>query len=257
VELIRGLGRNVITSEEQRTMRCEQIRRELHEAHRPEEPLSPGIQAHLDRCLRCRAAHLELVALRRSLSGLEAPALPGGFELALRQRLRDVQRARVAELSSSAPARRRSVLLPVALVASVLLAIGAVTGLVVTRLGGSDGAEQSAQHYSLQLSIQTTHDHPEALFDVQLPHGVALTSAAASSLGKGTPVQWRSQLRAGRNEVELPLVVREPGAVRVEIHVGGRSLATTVHLSAQAAASGRPIVVAWTLDGGEPTEVVQ
>lgn len=237
-------------------MRCEQIRRELHEAHRPEEPLSPGIQAHLDVCPRCQAVHLELVALQRGLSGLEAPALPGGFELALRQRLRDVQSARVAQ-SASAPARRRSVLLPVALVASVLLAIGAVTGLLVTRLGVVGETEQGARHYSLQLSIRTTQDHPEALFDVQLPKGVALTSAAAASLGRGTPVQWRSHLRTGRNEVELPLVVREPGAVRVELRVGGRSLATTVHLTAQAAASGRPIVVAWTLDGGEPTEVVQ
>ncbi len=231
-------------------MRCQQVRRELHEAPRPEEPLSPAIQAHLQTCSRCRETHLELVALRRGLHGLKAPELPAGFELALRQRLREAQRPRQA-------AARRRWMLPIALAASVLLAIGAGTALMLMRIDGTGGSvPASAQHYSLRLSIRTAKDHPEALFDLQLPRGVVLSSAATASLGGGALVQWRSRLQAGRNELELPLVVREPGAVRVAVQVGGRSLATTVHLTARAAASGQPIVVALTFDG-EPAEVLQ
>lgn len=234
-------------------MRCEQVRRELHQTARPEEPLAPELLEHLDACAVCRGVHLELVALRRGLQGLEAPPLPDGFALALRQRLKRADAGR-------ATAPRRS-WLPIALAASILLAVGAVTALTLSYLDDPQGGPGEAGHqlHALRLSIGTPVDHPEALFDVRLPPGVALTRAAARSLGEGPVLRWRSRLRAGRNAIDLPLVAREPGPVRIEVRVGGRSLATTVELAARADRSQRPLVVALELRApeGEATEVLR
>jgi hypothetical protein len=237
-------------------MRCEQVRRELHQTARPEEPLAPELLAHLDACPACRGVHLELVALRRGLQGLEAPPLPDGFALALRSRLKRADAARTAR--SAAPRQQRW--LPIALAASILLAVGAVAALALSYLDEQPEVPGAAGHqlHALRLSIGTPVDHPEALFDVRLPPGVALTRAAARSLGEGPVLRWRSRLRAGRNAIELPLVAREPGSVRIEVRVGGRSVATTVELGARAERSRRPIVVALELHlEGEATEVLR
>jgi hypothetical protein len=246
-------------------MKCDEARHELHQAARPEQGISAALDKHLRSCAGCQAVREELIQLREGLRQLPAPPVPEGFELALRRRLKseadDLQRAGANQAGGQVKGTARTSwtrrLLPIAAAASVLLLLGALTSFSILRLRAQDSGS-TGQAFALHLSVEAAEEQRDALFDVQLPPGIRLTPVAARAVpGSGPTVRWRSHLRPGRNEIDLPLLVEGPGALRVALRAGGRSLATTVQVGAASASRPGVVLVAWRLEAGSPKEVRQ
>jgi len=147
-------------------------------------------------------------------------------------------------------------LLPIAAAAGFLLVISALTSFVVLRLS-AQGSGGTGQTYALHVSVEAAEEHRDALFDVELPPGIRLTSAAPSQCrhradrALAQPPQTRPQ------RDRSPLLVDAPGALRVALHAGGRSLATTVQVGTLSASRPGSLLVAWRLEGSSPKAVRQ
>jgi hypothetical protein len=103
--------------------------------------------------------------------------------------------------------------------AVVLLSVGGLW--VATRWRG--GHEERFTYHQLRLVIRSAEEHQEVLFDVDLPEGVRLLPAAGDLMGRGRTLQWRSAIRQGVSEVDLPLVAQQAkGQLHVRLRSGGR-----------------------------------
>jgi hypothetical protein len=244
-------------------MSCADTQRELHEARPIGMVTTVAAREHLAGCRACQQVQQELFLLGGALRSQPAPDLPPGFALSLRRRLAE-EPALSAETprSRSAPrSRRRWIYASCAAAAVLLLALGSVL-LYQTRTGSSVGDRAALGYHRLHLSVSARQSHPEALFDVTLPEGVRLDPAAGAALGEGQVLRWRSALRPGLNEVDLPLVARQlPARVEARITVSGKSVSRAVVIAGpapRAAAAESPLQLALALDEDpQPREVVR
>lgn len=211
-------------------MTCKEIQRQLHGAQQPEVELSAQTEAHLSRCTDCQRVRQDLLALRGALQVMPPPVLPDGFELSLRRSLAQAATHR----EQGRPARSRGktlVAAAAALAAMVAVVLGA--SLWLARQPAAPSIEVA--HYQLQLSIVSQQDHARALVDIELPAGVRAEPSVARLLGGNGQLRWQSQLGAGINEIDLPLIAR-PGSVsevKVRLTVGGRTVTSSVSLAAR------------------------
>lgn len=192
--------------------------------------------------------------MRESLRGLPPPALPAGFDATLRKRL--VTEAREADRRAAREGSRWSLGrwfgLGAALAAAGVAAL-VVGGSVLRQAPVTQPAVQDS-HYRLHLSVRARGEHPAALFDVELPAGVAVPEEAVAVLGDGAVLRFEGALRRGLNEIDLPLRVRGGVAasrsVRVRLSVGGHHASAVVQLGGQRATrvTATPMVrVAWVV----------
>jgi len=207
---------------------CGDVQRLLLEAPRPGDPLEAAAQAHLAECERCRALRSQLV-LVDDATREAAPELPDGFALSLRRRLRE---HRAAEAQPAAVPERRRSRTPIVLAAAAVVLVAAGVATLTARWSGD-----KATYQRLHLAVQATQDCDEVLFDVELPDGVKPMPGLPEAIGRDRTLQWRSQLRAGANDFDLPLVAqRRTGEVQVRLRLGEKTWTGTVSL---AAAQGR------------------
>jgi len=241
---------------------CEQTVAYLSQAPRPEDDtaLPSRIRAHLGQCAACRQLLSDLQILRSNLAELELPALPTGFELSLRRRLKEAaaeaSRASVAAAPdpvkpATGEGQPRSWLRGVrwTAAAAVLLVI---SGLLLWRAIEGQG---EVRYYRLVLSIQTLENQPRALFDVDLPPGIRVVSGLESILGADQALRWVSPLKQGENRFEIPLESRSvSAAISVRMVVDGKSYPSRVRLNGSRAA-GRAdcslLQVAWVVGSRE------
>lgn len=211
--------------EKSRATRCEELRQRLLEAHDVGDSLPVELEAHLEACDECQIFRSQLLLLDNATRA-QAPELPEGFQLSLRRRLNE---------KAGRGSSRKGWLRPLAAAAAIAVVVGAVV------LAGrwSTDSERRPTYHRLQLSIQSTRDLEEVLFDVDLPRDVRPLSATSQALGAGQHLRWRSAVRRGTNELELPLVARTTtGSVRVRLTAGGQTWTKTVEIGPGAPSAG-------------------
>jgi hypothetical protein len=236
-------------------MRCAEVQKLLNEEPQPGSVQLPEVEAHLEQCPDCRAIRQELVGLRAVLRTLQPPALPEGFDLELRRRLvaesKQQQRDASRRASRWSLSRREKVM---ALAASVLLVL---SGVVIWRALVPGSTQEPVSYHRLHLAVSAAQIHEGALFDIELPGGVELVPEAGVALRSAGTLRWKSDLLPGRNEIDLPLVVRGtgvPGPIHARLTVEGRTFRSEVDLEASGRASLRApgevkvVKVAWLLD---------
>jgi hypothetical protein len=217
---------------------CRDVQRLLLEALSPGDLLDGVAEAHLEQCARCRALRAQL-QLVDGVTREQAPELPAGFELSLRRRLREHramttpgQRADEQQPAAGGTRRRSRAPIVLAAAAVVLVAAGVVT--LAARWQGGTG---KVTFHRLHLAVQATQDCEEMLFDVELPEGVKPLPGLPEAIGRDRSLRWRSPLRAGANDFDLPLLAQHRrGEVQVRLRLGDKTWTSTVSL---AAAQGR------------------
>ena len=238
--------------EESATSRCAQVRQALLEVLHPGESLPAPLQDHLQRCPGCQRLRSQLVLLDE-VAREQAVELPEGFEISLQRRL---QQTAARQARQPAAGSRRRGRLVFAAAAAVLLSVAAIW--LATHWHGT-GGDVPPTYHRLRLAIQATEEHPEVLFDVDLPDGVSPLAGTGELIGRGRSLQWRSALHRGLNELDLPLMARRPrGQVRVRLSAGGQHWTAGVafdaaHASLDPAAPGHEheVRLALVLTAGE------
>jgi anti-sigma factor RsiW len=234
-------------------MTCAEVQKLLHD-----EPghLPADATRHLQRCRSCQIVQQELLLVKDLLRQAPPPALPDGFELALRRRL-------VQESRAMRPVARRWVQAAVAMAAALAVVVGA---MLVWKLRQAPTEKAPTptmmptvamvSYHRLHLSVQNRAALPEALFDVELPDGAALVGGLDNELGGGRVVRWRSDLLPGINAIDLPIVLRQaqPAAVKVRarLFAAGKTFVTQATLrpgalSRRDGAPLKPIKLAWVI----------
>jgi hypothetical protein len=232
---------------------CAQVRERLLAARRLDQSLAGELESHLASCEACRARHAELVLLDE-VARAQAPALPEGFELALRRRLQARAWAAAESERGAAPAARRLPRLALAAVAAVLLAVGA---LLLAPRWTSTPRDAAESYHRLRLSIESAADLAGVHFTLELPDGVRLLPATFAALGTARGAAWRSEVRKGLNEIDLPLVARQrAGVVRIALRAQGRTLTREVRLEGRSASRAAPLLVAWVIDDARSSGIV-
>lgn len=213
-------------------MSCSQVQQTLREVS---DGLPAELEAHLQGCETCNTVRQNYVALCGVLPELPAPPLPGGFELDLRRRLKEVQpevQHEVHEAGDDAPAqdeqsdplkipRRRSLPLALAAAAALILVLGA---WLLLRSGEPTTSHSptppQVSYHRLRLDVATPHGEDPARFEIRLPAHVRLAPRAGDALLHTQRVlRWQSQLRPGRSSVDLPLVARVDREVVVQVRL--------------------------------------
>lgn len=185
------------------------------------------------------------------------PALPNGFELALRRRL--VQESRSMQPAS----KQRWVQRALAMAAALAVVLGGLLVWKLTQAPTQKGpaptvapAIAMVSYHRLHVSVQNRAAVPEALFDVELPEGAALVGGLDNELGGGRVVRWRSDLLPGTNAIDLPIVLRQaqPAAVKVRarLFAAGKTFVTQAtlrpgSLSRRDSAPLKSIKLAWVI----------
>jgi hypothetical protein len=238
-------------------MRCVDVQRSLRGL--PDcGPEPPEVQEHLAQCVDCTTVLKNYVLLRAALEELPAPAVPDGFELSLRRRLKaeatrcdgeatrgdgeaaggdgEVDGELDGELGGERdgdselirPSRRWR--LP-ALAAAAILVVAAGAWLLLR----STGSDPVVSYHRLRLAARTARPCP-GVFEVRLPRGTRLVPEAGDALVRGGTLRWRSRLEAGISTFDLPLVTRADDddaplpAVSARMTVEGRTYTATVRL---------------------------
>lgn len=239
-------------------MQCVEVQKLLNEEPQPGSVQLPEVEAHLEQCPDCRSIRQELVGLRAVLRTLQPAALPEGFDLKLRRRLvaESKQQQRVGKKASSrwSLSRREKLM---ALAASVLLVL---SGVVIWRaLVPGSVQEEPVSYHRLHLAISAVQAHEGALFDIALPGGVELVPEAGAALRAAGTLRWKSDLLPGRNEIDLPLMVRGgvTGPIHARLTVEGRTFSSEVALEARGGRASlrapgkvgvKVVEVAWLID---------
>jgi hypothetical protein len=142
-----------------------------------------------------------------------------------------------------------------ALAASVLLVL---SGVVIWRALVPGSTQEPVSYHRLHLAVSAAQAHEGALFDIELPGGVELVPEAGVALRSAGSLRWKSDLLPGRNEIDLPLVVRGAGVagpIHARLTVEGRTFRSEVVLegrggraSLRAPGQVKVVEVAWLLD---------
>jgi len=212
---------------------CALVEQQLLEARHPGDPPPPAFANHLEGCPRCQRFRAQILLLD-DLAREQAPELPQGFQLSLRRRLEQTAKSKkeISRIDEARPISRRVAsprrILPLgARFASPRLVLLAAAAIVLVCAGALWVASrwkaqgEPLSYHRLRLAIQSTVEHQEVLFDVALPEGVRTLPATAGVLGQSGRLQWRSAVRSGVSEMDLPLVARRlDGRVRVRLTAG-------------------------------------
>lgn len=211
---------------------CAPVRQALLQALRPGDPLADPLELHLASCRGCSVLRGEL-ALLDDLTREQLPALPEGFELALRRRLQVAAPAATARRRP--PLTREWALGPRLLATAAALFLLVLGGVWLARRGRDPAAP--ATHHRLHLALDAARDYDDALFDVVLPPGVRASPATAALIGRGARLTWSSAVQRGSNQIDLPLLAQraEDGEVRVLVRAGRTVWSGAVHFAAPGA----------------------
>jgi len=209
---------------------CAEVERQLLEALHPDQP-EAALSRHLDQCSRCQKLRAQLLLLDGAVRE-QTPELPQGFELAVRRRLQQSEAAAAGRTGGRAlPAGWRRL----ALAAAALVLCTTAALWVATRMQRDD----ALTYHRLRLAVHSSEEHPEVLFDVDLPEGVRPLSGTAELLGRGRTLHWRAPLHRGLNELDLPLsAARADGQVHVRLRAGARVWTSTVAFASGRSARG-------------------
>ena len=161
-----------------------------------------SIEEHLGRCPDCRRRHEHAVALMESLRRLAPPALhPGFIDQALSRATRPVP---VAAHSKWRP------VLGMALAASLVLGV-ALGVFFATRPDPVQAVALTIDRpETVRLMFNSAKPLKAATLSLALPENVELVG-----YGNRRELSWQTDLREGRNLMQLPLIAR--GATKEEL----------------------------------------
>lgn len=202
-------------------MRCHQCQTQLDDDldGRLDAAAAAAMQAHLASCAECTAERHQRQQMLLNLRALGAPPPPADFadRLFAQVRISARQTSSPPSLSRLRDAhrttrRRRPAQWRLALVATLTLAaLGLIvhqTTLPTTNPGVAPLPTVAGPSEPVRLVIRSPQDLDGVTIELDLPPGMRLVSQGAGS--QQQTLRWETQLRAGANLLELPLLIDGP-----------------------------------------------
>jgi anti-sigma factor RsiW len=239
-------------------MKCTKARELLSDGHNGEldSRAAAELERHLGGCAACREAAAQLDETMALLGAMPPPALPGGFGVAMHERL-IAEGQRLPTEAAPEPASHRpgwAVLLGgaglVAAGAAAVLLVWWATSVprpvapacpapghaarppdrasaagVATRPQGETRRLRVGQVAVLVLSIRAEAGHADARLQVVLPDGVVLLGEGARALEEKR-MEWTASLVRGENEIRIPVRAQRVGTWRLVARARAAGLRT-------------------------------